>query len=277
MAVVEVRYGYTGVEYSGDESAYRMTRACTVITDDPADGQIVVAAALPAPGTAHPDAANFYSGVPQINRRGPTLWDVKIVYVTGGLVTFPQEEDPLSEPADISWDDGEYSVLYDMDIDGEEVVNSMGEPFDPPLMRDISDPVLIIERNQASFSPTTKLTYQDTICAEVFYGAAVGRAKMGKIKARSVYAAVAYWRARYEVQFRMNTPADVPDEKAWWRCILDQGVKYKDADGNVQLTPNGELVLLAADGTRIPLGDPPHWLYFREYADVSWAALGLGP
>jgi hypothetical protein len=97
---------------------------------------------------------------------------------------------------------------------------------------------------------------------------------MGKIKARSVYDDTPYWRVRYEITFKMKTPTGVLDAKAWWRQILDQGVKYKDAEGNVQLSPNGELVLLNADGTK---ADPasPHWLEFRDWPDATWADLGL--
>ena len=279
MSVVDCIEGYTGVEFSGDDSAYRMTRAFTVLTDDPADGLLVVKTALPAAGEAHPENAWYTAGVPKITKRGPTLFAVKVVYSTSAWPTFPQVQDPLSEPADISWEDADNNLPYDRDMDDEPVVNVLGEPFDPPLRRNVSDPVLIIERNQAAFTPTTKLTYQDTICTEVFYGAGIGKARMGRIRARLVNAApTPYWRTRYEIIFRMITPPGTPEGKEWWRCILNQGVKYLLApDGMVQLTGNGEVVSLNEDGTQVPLGGDPYWLYFREFPDQSWAALGLEP
>lgn len=273
MAVVDVKWGWTGVEAGGTGDAYYRVRVGTVLCDA-ADSFDTVTAALPAAGDSHPDNANFKAEAPTVRMKAPNFFEVSIRYVSSGRAVFPQDEDPLAEPADISWDDAERTVAYDTDLDGTPIANTLGEPFDPPPTREISDPVLIIERSQAAFDPDDKLTYQDTICSETFYGAAIGRSKMGKIKARLVHAETDYWRARYEIQFRMRTPTGVVAAKAWWKQLLNQGVKYKDAGGNIQLSPNGEIVLLAADGKKTTPASP-HWLYFREYPDQSWAALGL--
>jgi len=276
MAIVSIKEGYTGVEAGGSVSREGVkrtaTRVYTVVTDATSrglwtfpitDGTLII----PAAGTAHPDDGDLYSGVPIVVAKGPAYFEVRVPYET-------EYEDPLAAAAELSWDDAERQVQYDTDLDGTPVANTLGEPFDPPRTKPVSDPVLIIERNQAAFDPDDKLLFQDTVCAEVFYGAAIGRAKMGKIKARSVAAETPYWRVRYEITFRMKTPTGVPDAKAWWTQLLNQGVKYLDGDGNLQLSPNGELLLLAADGTKTTAA-APHWLYFRDYPDQSWAALGL--
>ncbi len=283
MAVIDIKEGYTGVVASGDDSVRRCTRVFTVTTDDPTDRGLFTwpltdgVVTIDAPGTDHPDDGDYYSGVPAVTKKGPGFFAVKVPYQTpnpfGGGAQTPYD-DPLSMPAEISWEDAERTEKYDMDLTGAAVANTLGESFDPPPTRQVSDPVLVIERNEAAFDPSIKLLYQDTVATTVFYGAAIGRAKLSKIKARSINASTPYWRTYYAIHFRFNIPDDVPDAFAWWRYMLNQGLTYMDAAGNQQDTSNGQLVALNADGT---IADKafPYWLSFQEYENQNWSGLGL--
>ena len=283
--IISILEGYTGVESGGSGrgagSKRTATRVYTVVTDNPADSPVWAfpvtddIVTIPAAGDPHPDYWAMKSGKPHVVKKGPTYFQVRVPYETNDPSNSQQNhEDPLSAPADISWDDSERTVAYDRDMDNNPVVNTMGEPFDPPLTRSVSDPVLIIERNQAAFYPDDKLSFQDSVCSHQFWGADLGRARMGKIKARTCYGETFYWRVRYEIIFRMHTPAGVTPADAWHRQILNQGVNYKDADGKTHPSPNGELVLLAADGTKTDESSP-HWLKFREFPALNWMPLGL--
>lgn len=288
MNVVSITESWSGITWSGDSSQRITTRSFLVETDTAGRGLLTFplssgGVTIPAQGTQHPDDGEFFSGVPAITAKGPTLFEVRIGYVaagssgSSGSLQANEYLDPLSQPADISWEDEDRMVEYDTDLDNKPVVSSLGQPFDPPLQRPISDPVLVIERNEAAFDPDTKLTYQDTVCEEVFWGAAAGRARMGKIRARKVLAKTPYWRVGYRVAFRMNTPAGVDDADAWKRQVLDRGTRYLgviDGEDIVCDTPNGEIELLDADGYQTT-ADEPHWLYFREFKDASWTALGI--
>jgi hypothetical protein len=287
MAVVSVKEGYTGVEAGGSLSKQGMkrtaTRVFTVVTNDPSDSAVLSfpisagGVTVPGAGAMHPDYALLFSGVAAVSKKGPCYFEIKVPYETPD--PNKKTDDPLTAPADISWDDAERTVAYDKDMDGHAVVNTNNEPFDPPLQREVSDPVLVIERNQASFDPDDKLLYQDTVSSGSFWGAAAGRPKMGKIKAHLVNGETPYWRVRYEITFRMKTPSGVLAAKAWWRCILNQGVKYRlqstDPASKAVPTPNGELCLLKQDGTKETDPANAYWLYFREFPDQSWSALGL--
>jgi hypothetical protein len=282
MAVVDILEGFTGVVAGGDWRQKNAVRIFTLTTGSAADGPlfawpITAGDTIPAPGTAHPGNANYYSGVPQVTRRGPMFWDVRVPYETPDP-SGNQYQDPLDMPAEIEWRSNRRTVPYDKDLDNHETVNTLpgefAEPINPSPTREISDIVFILTRNQAAFAGSIK-AYQDTICNETFYGWAVGRSRMVDIGTRTVHTdAEDYYQCRYEAHIRYNTPTDVLAAKAWWKSLLNTGMNYIHTDGTLQKSETGQPVKLAADGKRILTG-PAHWLYFREYFNATWAALGL--
>jgi hypothetical protein len=282
MAVVSIAESWSGVTWSGDTSQAQTVRVFTVETDTPGRGYLDFpmtsnGVTIPAFGTPHPDNEAFLSGVPTITTKGPTFFEVRVPYVAVGIAAGENNpnQNPLDEPADYSWSSEVRQVPYDRDLTGALTVNVMGEAPDPPLTREIKDPVLVIERNEAAFDPDDKLAYQDTVSDGSFWGAPAGRARLTDLDGRSVNASVPYWRKAYRIVFRMRTPDGVDDADAWKRFILHQGTKYIDGNGAVQLAPNGQLVLLAADGTRTTK-DNPTWLGpFVEYPPANWSGLGI--
>ncbi len=283
MSVVSLKEGFTGVTAGGSGSMRTATRVFTAVTDDPADHGLwtypltVGAVTIPEYGTPHPDKSTYYSRVPQVTKKSATFFEIKVPYETPSD-SEDETEDPLSKPAEYTWDDAERTVPYDRDLDNNPVINTMDERFDPPLTREISDPVLIIERNEADFDPDVKLDYQDTVSVVPFFGAAAYRAKLGKVKARSVTltGGTVYWVIRYEIHFRMKTPSDTPEDKYWFRCVLNQGMTYVDKGSGIdRISPTGEPVNIDLDGYRVSNVNAV-WLYFREYFDTNWpTALGL--
>ncbi|HUT58858.1 MAG TPA: hypothetical protein VNA25_13510 [Phycisphaerae bacterium] len=284
MAVINIKKGFTGVEAGGDDRSGTTTECFTVLTD-PGDSQLFSwpisdgVLTIPAPGTSHLTKDWYLSQIPHVAKKGPGYFEVRVPYKTPDPFDEkrPGEyEDPLSMPAEISWGDERHVVAYDKDLQDppKPVVNAMGQPFDPRLTREICDPVLTIDRNQAAFDPDDKLAYQDTTNLDEFWGAPLGVARLTRMQARSVDAVTPYYRAHFEIVFRVNVPPGTPEGKAWWRCILNQGTIYKDDAGVTQKTADGQLCLLAADGKQTT-PEAPHWLYFREYKDKSWFDLGL--
>ena len=283
MSVVSITESWSGITWSGDSNQRTTVRVFLVETDTPGRGVFTFpissgGVTVPKEGTAHPDISQFRSGVPTITAQGPTLFEIRIGYSAAGIAGGYEAEnpyaDPLSQPADISWEDEDRAVQYDVDLDRQLAMNTLGEMFDPPLTRQVSDPVLVIERNEAAFSPQTKLNYQDTVCDHGFWGAAAGQARMGKIRARKVQAKTPYWRTGYRVVFRMQLPPGTSPADAWKRQVLDRGTMYRGDDDVLYGTPNGEFVLLDEDGYKTTK-DKPHWLYFTEFKSVNWGQLGI--
>ena len=61
-------------------------------------------------------------------------------------------QNPLLQPIDVKWSNRSQEIVADIDINGNPVVNTAGDPFDPPLMEDDPRPVLTIVRNEAIFN-----------------------------------------------------------------------------------------------------------------------------
>ena len=231
---------------------------------------------IPAIGTPHPDNSAFYSGVPSINARGPTYFEIRVPYVAAGIAGEPPNKNtnPLDEPADFSWTSEMRTVPYDRDIDDTLVANSFGDPFDPPLTREIKDPVLVIERNEAGFDPDDKLNFQDTVSDGAFWGADGGRCRLSDLDGRSVNASTPYWRKTYRIVFRMRTPKGVAAADAWKRCVADMGFNYFDNQ-----TPPRKCSILTGTPEYLDgkghLGDGTSWVYFVEYPTANWSQLGI--
>lgn len=58
----------------------------------------------------------------------------------------PITENPPERPAEISWDMETTTEPIEVDIDGKPLVNSVGEPFDPPIRAPFSILTLRIAR-----------------------------------------------------------------------------------------------------------------------------------
>jgi hypothetical protein len=71
-------------------------------------------------------------------------------------------ENPTSEPAAITWTSEQFQKRAVIDKNGHAIVNSAGDPFDPPLMMDDSRRVVTIIKNLAVV-PSWILTYQDAV------------------------------------------------------------------------------------------------------------------
>lgn len=289
MAILSVKKGFSGITAGGSETARTTVETYSVVTDSVSDGPLAVLAttdpttglAIPTPNTPHPDDAFYLAGVPNVSLICPTFFNVTVPYSTrGGQDQAAQYNDPLAEPAEISWGDVASVEPIDQDADGNAILNAAHEPFDPPPAMDIKDTLLRIKRNEAAFDPDTKLTFDDTTNQHVFWGGKPGRARMAIPAADKVNASPSYWKVLYEITFRMRTPVGVTDEKAWYRRILNQGYRYLDGDGvSHPILEDGQPIsqpkLLAADGSILASDADPVWLEFKKYPPTDWGLLGL--
>ncbi len=122
---------------SGTET--RHTKVFRVITDDrnDADLDILFAPDLPQIGDVHPDdelaVCRNQSPTPGGNN-SPFVWNVRILYSTA----FSIQNDPTDDAPRVSWSTQQFQTAFIVDIDGDGVVNSAGDPFDPPVQKDDS-------------------------------------------------------------------------------------------------------------------------------------------
>lgn len=292
MSIINITKGWKDLAATGGKFDGKTFEIFSFVTDDPTDTPVsfdfpvtVGGVTIPKAGTRHPDKRGYRCGHPQVSLVCPTFFNVRVNYSGSTNAAGEQSEtdtnDPLSEPAEISWSDASSTEAVDQAFNGYPLVNTVGEPFDPPPTEEFKDTVLTITRNEAGFTPNVKRDYQDTVCNGAFWGAEAGRARMIQINADKVNGIVVYWRKKYVIQFRMLTPQGVKPLHAWCRRVLNHGFRYKDDEGKIRGIkdadgqPLSQPKLLALDGTLLKDDDDPVYLLFQRFLLKNWGPLGL--
>ncbi len=174
-------------------------------------------------------------------------------------VEYREIRNPLDEPPIIEWLSASTMEPIDTDIDGNPILTSSDEPFDPPPTEEFYDLILRASYNVATFDPVGAADYKGAVNIDWFRGFAPGLAKVKEYTSRQIrvitgnfYVAVAA-----EIHFRST---------GWKRKFLDQGYRTKgdvvddvqtytqitDTEGNMVTEP----VLLDGNGQKLADGDP---------------------
>lgn len=208
------------VELGSDKVLRRYSLEWIVIADNTSQGSITIrnTAGLPRVGLS-PYSYNGESDLsaickrkhPTRDKKNPLLWYVRAEYdndsTSQAQETEDDEQTANERPATVQWD-AEFAdvVLYkDFSDPQKDVVNPVGHAFDPPVTRRVIHPVLVIERYQLTFSPTTILAYVDHVNDDDFYGASAGQALMTRIAAKQVVEGNArYWQVTYRIRFAVQ-------------------------------------------------------------------------
>jgi hypothetical protein len=160
--VKEINAGRGGKEaYQPDgTTVFTRTRQWRVDTSSATDDDVTVLAntSLPKIGTAHPNHANCKcvsrSAKPESSAQ-KKHWAVTADYSTKWNIA----ENPLNDPARTEWSTETFQTVAERDIDGNGIVNSAGDPFDPPAEKD---------KNVATNVPDWMFAYQDAVNSDSF-------------------------------------------------------------------------------------------------------------
>jgi len=227
------------------------------------------AAGIPIPFVStHPDDDRFLCKRlrGKQDRNAPLRWDVDAEYDTAPIDSEDSPESPLARPAKIRWSTVKYQKVRERDRNGEAIVNSAGDYFDPPVVVDVCRPAATVSKNLAAV-PSSVLEYPDHInngtwtLDGVTAEAGVAKLMTVSIGEEQIEADVIYRVFEYTVEF---DPID-----NWKGKYLNQGFYYKDgSDRKRILDANSKPVvtpkLLSATGTVI--SDPtPASATFKEY------------
>jgi hypothetical protein len=237
------------------------------------------------------------SSVPQIGTlysNDPSSWCVSVeVSLSDGKngyeVTcsysseFEVSDNPLNEPARISWTGENFQQVAVVDIDDNPILNSAGDPYDPPLMKDFSRPVATIRKNISS-APAWILTSHDAINSDEFVidglTCEIGKAKLKR-------ADISEWQYRNGIGYRELNLVIHFSKDGWTRKVLDAGFrrKYNDterelitltAEDGAQQYPPGPVPL---DGSGVELTDPtPSTCVYNSHEldeSIAFSALPL--
>jgi hypothetical protein len=140
-------------------------------------------ASLPRIGSLHPEDSFAWCVSLQVDQfSGRFGWIVTANYSSERELS----EVPTNDPAIITWSSEQFQRPAVFDKDGNAIVNSAGDPFDPPNMMDDSRRVVTVTKNLTTV-PAWILTYQDAVNSDVFTvdGVSIG-AGLAKIQSVSV-------------------------------------------------------------------------------------------
>jgi hypothetical protein len=242
-------------------------------------------ASLPKIGDSHPSDTAARCEILRVEHTDPYRgWTVTAEYSselqnsagTGGL-----NNNPTLDVAQISWGSEQFQRPLIVDKNGDAVVNSAGDPFDPPAMIDDSRRVVTVQKNLTAV-PTWILDYQDAVNNDAFsvdgVSIAIGQAKMqlvtvGPVQERN---GTLFRQVNFQIQFQRD---------GWAVDILDAGFREKDPadstkriaitldDGTDPSTP----VLLNGSGSKLddPTPATAQFISFDAYKERAFSSLPL--
>lgn len=184
------------------------------------------ASGLPTIGTAHPSDALAWCVSLDVQNSNPWKgWTVTAEYSS----EFELSTTPTSDPAIISWNTEQFQKPAIWDLNGDAIVNSAGDLFDPPNMMDDSRRIVTIQKNLAAV-PSWILDYQDAVNSDSFSvdGFSIG---VGKAKMQSV--AVAPKESRNSISFYPVTFTICLQRDGWKLEPLDCGFRYKSGNQRI--------------------------------------------
>lgn len=295
MAIAEV------VEVSEKEGSVDALRRSThvrnflVETNDPLDGDVPVRTAsdpvthltIPVIGATYSvhGATDPYSFVQSLALRclsaspnpSHSLWQVTATY--GPYDSGQFGIDVTAWPIKCSWGAVSYERVCYEDAHGDPVVNSAGQLFADPLVRDDDRPVLTVLRNERvdAYSDTLADTYRDTVNKYVWNGYPAKTVKCKSITTSepqfNAGSGWYYFAVTYVFEFDRDTFA---------KEIVDQGFseldpttgklkKINDEDGQ----PFSEPQNLDGSGAPLPVGDPTVFLTIDLYEEKDFAVFNI--
>lgn len=269
-----------------DEGTYVRAFLCT--TDDKLDNaDVIITSGLEAGkgiyiGTQFPDdtRARCVSRTCTQLDSSPTVWNVTVEYSTRPNVAI----DPTEQAARISWSTEQFQKVAHKDINGDAIVNSAGDWFDPPPMIDHSRIVANITKH-IGYVPPWILTAEDMVNSDVFVidGITVGP-KTGKIQ-RITLSDVKWWGSR-QIPYRtlnMSIHFNTTPGYGWMLQVLDAGFREKINNKMKQITNDDDDIEpstpVPLDGNGRVLANPsPDTAVFgswdvyntQSYAALSW-------
>lgn len=278
-----IKVGETFVRRGSRNQLWQRTyeRTFTVTTDDPDDGPATVAAALPVGiGDSYvcrndSDPGSFCQSIDvECTTDDGKGWTAVARY--GPYDANLEPANPVERPIKVSWSFARFERPVIVDLDGVPVLNSAGDPFDPPLTIDDSRPILTIVRNEQGFDPLLAYQFKDAVNADAFWGVGPGIVKVLDISDELTKDPDIGWYHVVTYQFEFN-----PD--GWQAHIADLG--YRELNLTNELVP----ILFKGVPATVParlngeggyLEDPDAetvFLDFNVYRSLPFAPLNLDP
>lgn len=256
-------------------------RTFRVVTDDTSYGPVLIRGALPVTlgnsyfvSSDELDNGSFLNEI-TFNSEGEDglSWLCTLSYGPYDPSLYPQ--DPTQHPIDISWEPAQFERQAIKDVNGDPVVNSANDKFNPAETMDDSRPVFIIVRNEKVYNDGVMATYRDTVNSDVFFGYAPQL-----VKCHSITGKLArdqdigwYWIVTYRFEWNKD---------GWHKKPLDAGYKTYPEGATAPTVildkigvPISDVSLLDGNGNELPAGEDPVFLDFQVYLEQPFEPLNI--
>jgi hypothetical protein len=187
-----------------------------------------------------------YGTIPQVNEVHPRNRFLRVnkvtpqrispvachVIIAYGVGQQPSQQDPLADKPRIRWQLGSTTEPIDRDVEGNPIVNSAGDAFDPPLNTEFTTLFLTYTRNEPYFDIQKALTYSNTVNSNSFTIRGAGIVAPGQIKCDSIQPAGEYTDDAdfvpivYSFEIRRGNKQDSDGSWDGFKLrVLDQGLR----------------------------------------------------
>jgi len=285
------------IEENGVKGSSDVSRFFTVVADSVGQTTLNALAApgLPRRNDPHPQSFSLRARSFSCNQTGPLTFEVTVGYESLSADPNDPTQDPLAQPASVSFSSVTQEVEIDEDVNGDPIETVNGEPL-AGVTRPFTDLVITVRRNLPSFDPASISTYMNKVNSAVWYGLPAGTVRIMDISAQNVFAAdLEYWDVSISFQVRRGY-GSVTDARAWWYRTAHQGYVIEDGAGNYGMakadpaddfTANGTIVAqpvmiivdqsnpsLATTGERAAIGDG-YYVEFQVLETIDFNNLNL--
>lgn len=263
-------------------TGWKMSRVWQVEIDSIIWGSIAAVEAVRASsagadvGDAHPiNGFTFLKRLVPSPTGNRLVWRVAGEYEQGSTPSWPGN--PLEAPSQVAWGSATYTEPAVEDIDGNAIVNSAWQSFDPPLTIERRALVATIVYNSEDFNPAQAAEFQGTVNAAA---TTIGNFNVGPREAKIIeigatkqyYKDIEYWQVTIKIEINPET---------WDRKVLDQGLY--ELDGDLKLlqmySDDGEKatepLLLNGGGFKLPPGEPPEFITYKTFREKDFSVLNL--
>jgi hypothetical protein len=226
------------------------TRVWRVKTTSPYDGptDVLSATGIPVGGEQHPDDPNLYvSSRRAVNEAFSKLvWIVTIQYQ---LAILGKSTNPVSDPAEITWNTETTEREVHWDRDGNAILNSAGDYYEDGVKAEFADWTVRMKKNLA-FVPQWIMSYRNAVNSDDVYIDGVfveaGTAKITGLQ-------IGPWQIRNSVPHRsVEIAVKITDD--WASHPLDMGLFKLVATGSG--SGSGYKRVRITDGDGVPVSKP---------------------
>lgn len=205
-------------------------------------------------------------------------WIVSVDYGLADPADFGGIDDPTLAAPKKTWRGNRTEEIVDIDVEGRPIVNSAGDPFDPPITRPRSKGSLVVVRNERTYDDLLASAFRDRVNEFEFFGLEPGTVLCVDISAESAFAQSIgeYYVVTYEFEH---------EPKGWNPQVLDRGLRKLNATtgDREQIQIQGSLATspVLLDGLGAPLAEErvadgeAIYLDFSTYESADFGEFGF--